>query len=316
MRKASSIKYKLTYKDFEDVLEKPLSKLIRKKIDQAKFKYQKLTPEHKDQCIKKIVQILQSPNIIQAGKHRLDQWEKGWGENLKHFQKSKKEGDVLPYYFGKYPILRFKQEFIEVTSDKFEYYTIVIIVDWLFEKYFQNVGAVYEFGCGTGHHLLRFREFNKNANLYGLDWTTSSQKLVNSIAKKNNDNKLFPKQFDFFNPDSSFKLEKDSAVYTVAALEQIGTRYKPFIKYLLQNKPRICIHVEPIAELLDPENNLLDYLSIEYFKKRNYLSGFLDYLKDLEKMGKIKIYKAQRSFIGSLYIEGYSIIVWSPISYT
>lgn len=312
MRKANSKKYTLTDKDFEGVLEKSLSKLIRKKINQARFKYYKLTPELKDQCIKNIVHLLQSPDIIRAGKHRLDQWEKGWGENLEHFQKNKQERDVLPYYFGKYPILRFKQQFIEAASDKFEYYTLAIIVDWLFEKYFQNVGAIYEFGCGTGHHLLRLRQFNRNANLYGLDWTTASQKLINSVAKERHDKKLFSKQFDFFNPDSLLRLEKDSAIYTVAALEQIGTKYKSFIKYLLQNKPKICVHVEPVAELLDSENNLLDYLSVEYFKKRNYLSGFLDYLKNLEKQGKIKIHQAQRSFIGSLYIEGYSIIVWSP----
>lgn len=311
MRKVGSKKYTLTYKDFESVLEKPLSELIRKKVNQAKFNYHKLTPEQKDQCIKKIVQILQNPNSIRAGKHRLDQWEKGWGENLEHFQKSKRERDILPYYFGKYPILRFKQQFIEATSDKFEYYTLVIIVDWLFEKYFQNVGSIYEFGCGTGHHLLRLREFNKNANLYGLDWATSSQKLINSIAKKSNDKKLFSKQFDFFNPNLSLKLERDSAIYTVAALEQIGTEYKPFIKYLLQNKPKICVHIEPIAELLNSENNLLDYLSVEYFKKRNYLSGFFGYLRDLEKKGKIKVHQVQRTFVGSLYIEGYSIIVWS-----
>lgn len=32
MRKADSKKYRLTYKDFENVLEKPLSKLIKKKL--------------------------------------------------------------------------------------------------------------------------------------------------------------------------------------------------------------------------------------------------------------------------------------------
>ena len=74
----------------------------------------------------------------------------------------------------------------------------------------------------------------------------------------------------------------------------------------------MCIHIEPIEELLD-KNILLDYLSIKYFEKRNYLSGFLSGLKKLEKQNKIKILKADRNNIGSLFIEGYSIIVWQPI---
>ena len=59
--------------------------------------------------------------------------------------------------------------------------------------------------------------------------------------------------------------------------------------------------------------NLVDYLSILYFKKRNYLSGFLLKLRELEEAGKIKIHMAKRTFIGSLYIEGYSVIAWSPV---
>ena len=288
MRKNSPKKYKLRVKDFENILEKPLSKTIKREITQSKLEYNKLSLEQKDQCIKKIVQVLQNPNIIRAGKHRLEQWEKGWSENLENFKKSNKVRDVLPYYFGKYPLLRFKQQFIEATSNKFEYYSLAIIVDWLFEKYFLNIDAIYEFGCGTGHHLLRLRQVNKEAKLYGLDWASSSQKLIHKIANEKADKKLFANRFDFFTPDASFILDKDAAIYTVAALEQIGNGYKPFIKYLIKNNPKVCVHVEPIAELLDPENNLLDYLSVEYFKKRNYLSGFLDYLKYLEKKGKIK----------------------------
>ena len=118
--------------------------------------------------------------------------------------------------------------------------------------------------------------------------------------------------FDFFKPNKKIKIADNSAIYTVAALEQIGSNYKAFVSYLLKNKPDICVHVEPIAELLD-ENRLIDNLSIKYFRKRNYLNGYLDYLKGLEKHGEIKIIEAKRPYIGSLFIEGYSIIVWSPL---
>jgi hypothetical protein len=95
----------------------------------------------------------------------------------------------------------------------------------------------------------------------------------------------------------------------VAALEQIGENFKDFVNFLLEKKPEICIHFEPIDELLD-ENKLIDSLSIKYFRKRNYLNGFLPYLEQLEKENKIEILNKQRIFSGSYFIEGHSLIVW------
>jgi hypothetical protein len=70
--------------------------------------------------------------------------------------------------------------------------------------------------------------------------------------------------------------------------------------------------MEPIDELLD-KDILVDNLSIKYFRKRNYLNGFLPYLESLEEKNKIKILKKQRIFSGSYFIEGHSLIVWKPL---
>jgi hypothetical protein len=115
-------------------------------------------------------------------------------------------------------------------------------------------------------------------------------------------------QFDYFKP--KFIMPENSAVLTVASLEQVGKKFKPFVKYLLQVKPRVVVHIEPIPELLD-KTILIDYLSIKYMAKRKYLTGYLDYLRLLEKNGYIKILEARRSGIGSKFIDGYSIIVWT-----
>ena len=87
-------------------------------------------------------------------------------------------------------------------------------------------------------------------------------------------------------------------------LEQVGHDYKAFISYLLKNKPAICINIEPIAEVLDA-NKLIDNLAIKYFRKRNYLNGYLDYLKKLEKQNKITITEIKRTYIGSMFAECY-----------
>jgi len=99
---------------------------------------------------------------------------------------------------------------------------------------------------------------------------------------------------------------------TVAALEQTGANFIEFVNYLLAKRPSMVLNVEPIGELLD-ENDLLDFLSLEYFKKRNYLAGYLDYLRKLETQGKIQIVDTRRTFIGSMFIDGYSVCAWKPI---
>lgn len=262
------------------------------------MKYRQLSKKEEDEVIIKIIEVLLDPSLPFSGKHRRQQWEKGWGENLK-------SGDITPGYFGKHRVNRINQKFVIGNTKKFEQNMLYSIIDELAWKYLADKKDIYEFGCGTGHNLLRVKKIAKKARLHGFDWTKSSNAIVKKLG-------FDAKTFDFFEPDSSIKLEPNSAVYTVAALEQVGTRFERFLKYLVKNKPSIVVHIEPIPELLD-QTNLLDYLSIKYMKKRKYLNGYLDTLRIMEKNGLIKILEARRSGIGSMFIDGYSIIVWKPI---
>lgn len=301
----------MTSTNVEKMFNEKLSPYVKSRIDEYGFAYYEVTPAERDACIKKIVSALIDPSLIKAGEKRYEQWEKGWSENLENLTNNLDDESIIPHYFGKYNFVRINQRFIKPASKNFEYYSLCSILEWIFDRYIRDATTVYEFGCGTGYHLLHARKINPAVTLWGLDWTSSSQEIIRKFAAKFDDSKLFAHRFDYFNPDKNFILNKDSIVYTVASLEQVGTRYNRFFDYLMENRPRLCIHIEPIAELLD-ENNLLDYLSIEYFKKRNYLSGYLTHLRQLEKQDKLTIHRAQRTFIGSLFIEGYSVIVWSP----
>lgn len=258
--------------------------------------YKNLIKKEEERVLIQIIDTLLDSSLPYSGKHRKEQWEKGWGENLK-------SGNLKPKYFGKYPITRLNGKLVKGVDEQKALYTIV---DELGKKYFKNVSTIIEFGCGTGHNLLRMRNINKNARLVGCDWANSSQKIVSKLGKG-----FYGFNFDFFNPRYPFNMT-DSGVYTVAALEQIGTKYDKFVKLLLLQKPSVVIHIEPIPELLDP-SKLLDYLSIRYMEKRKYLSGYLDYLRKLEKQKKINILEAKRSGIGSMYIDGYSVIIWKPL---
>ena len=259
-------------------------------------KYQLLNNKERDEVIIKIVEKLLDPYLPFSGKHRKEEWERGWQENLI-------AKDTKPRYFGKYNVFRQDGKFVYGVSENYEQESLYLILDELAEKYLFDYDTICEFGCGTGHNLLRLRNVKPDARYIGLDWTKSSNDLVRSLGMEGYN-------FDYFNP--AFEMPHNAAIYTVASLEQTGKKYKKFVKYLLKNKPSIIVHIEPIPELLDA-TKLEDYLSIKYMEKRKYLSGYLDYLRSLEKRGFIKILEARRSGIGSLFIDGYSVIVWKPL---
>lgn len=305
-------KIPVTAKTIEKLWHERLSGYVRTKIARYKLTYSPLSKEEEEQVYIKIINTLLDPFLVYSGPHRLKQWEKGWGQNLTELEKAKTADAVFPRYFGKYAVNRFDRQFVKGVSPHYERNMLYVILDYVFDKYFRKFGNIYEFGCGTGHNLLKLREANPSANLFGLDWATSSQRIIKKMVASGLAKNITDHHFDFFKPDYKIKLAPRSAIYTVAALEQVGTNYKKFVSYLLQNKPAICIHIEPIAEMLD-ENRLIDNLSVKYFRKRKYLEGFLNYLKELEKENKLKIIKTKRTFIGSMYIEGYSIVVWKPL---
>lgn len=303
---------KLTPGNFEKAFGEKLNQYVRGKIRRYNFCYRQPTQKERDVLVKKILEVLLDQSIEPVGRGRLSKWEKGWNENLNKYQKLAAPKNLSPIYFGKYKCIRWNQDFIIPLSKNFEENSLSLIENWLFDKYLRRTKTIYEFGCGTGHNLLSLRAINPKAKIWGLDWAKSSQKLIEEIRKKTSDHNIYGRNFDFFNPDPLFKLDKKGVVVTVASLEQTGREFKKFIDYLLKEKPKLVIHIEPIYELLD-KNNLFDYLSLKYFQKRNYLWGLLDYLRRLEIQKKIKIIRAQRTYVGSLFIDGYSVVIWKTI---
>ncbi len=249
-----------------------------------------LTQKETDKVIIQILDTLLDKSLPFSGEHRYKQWEKGWDENLK-------TGNLKPKYFDKYPVTRLNGEFVRGQDEQESLYSIL---DDLANRYLTDFPeTICEFGCGTGHNLVRLRDRFPHLTYVGLDWTKSSNKLINSLG-------MTGIKFDYFNP--KWDMPRGSSVFTVASLEQVGKKYKKFVKYILKQQPRVVIHIEPIPELLD-HTKLIDYLSIKYMEKRKYL----DYLRSLEKRGHIMIHEARRSGIGSMFIDGYSVIVWSPL---
>jgi hypothetical protein len=298
---------KITYLDFENILGFKLSETLKKTITDFDLTYRELSKNERDNYFLHVFEVLTS-DITKSGEHRINEWETGWAENLNSFKLTNNPEKLTPKYHGKNRIVRWNGDVVMPITDNFDYKIHICFVDAILEKYLKNIENVFEFGCGPSYHLTRLYNKNKNLNLTGLDWATSSQKIISEINIFLNSS-ITGINFNFFKPNFDINIPKNSAIYTVAALEQVGENFKDYVDFLINKSPDICIHMEPIDELLD-KDNLIDNLSIKYFRKRNYLSKFLPYLENLEKLGKIEIIKKQRIFSGSYFIEGHSLIVW------
>ncbi len=274
------------------------------------FSYETLEGDALQEVILKITRDLDKGIFSVSGNNRKNDWEKGWNENLQAFKASNFDRRALrPKYLMKNPIKRLFRRFVIPKDPHFEvnFYTVYRI--FLFKNFLAGYDHIFEFGCGTGQNLLLLGDIFPDKKLYGLDWAQSAVDLVNAIGKTDNPN-LKGIHFDFFHPDYSLKVPTNSAFITFNSLEQIGGNHEPFIKFVLEKKPAMCINSEPLVELYD-DNNLLDYLAKKYHKARNYLEGYIPTLKTLEEEGKIEIRSLRRIEFGSLYHEGYSLAVWS-----
>lgn len=298
--------------EFQRAFGEALDPWVAWRIDALDIRCRKMNQAERDGWIRRMVQALVEESPSRAGKSRQGDWETGWGQNLAAFREDPTFESILPKYFGKYPVLRFCGDLVVPDGPGCEYAMLSALQYWLFHRWLADAPSVYEFGCGTGHNLFRVREVNPTARLYGCDWAASSNELIAAMAENGLLGDLAPMRFDLFRPDRSRKLDSGAAVYTMAALEQVGTEFGPFLDFLIESRPSVCLHIEPVAELLNQER-LMDYLSVRYFEKRGYLRGFLDELRRREAAGQLEILKAARTNVGSLFIEGYSAVVWRPL---
>lgn len=290
-----------------------ISSDVRDIIQETDFRYEKLGADEQQKLMMEIHTAIETNGFPRAGRERRKIWEESWKERLLNFKSHHgRLEELVPDFLNTRSVIRLNQEYVRTLDPNFEFNFFNIFRRWLFKKYLCDVPAVYEFGCGSGFNLVSLGELYPQKRLYGLDWSASSIELVDQIAGISGLN-VQGRHFDFFLIDPAIRLEPSSGVLTVCALEQVGRDFGGFISFLLKESPAICVHVEPLVELYD-ENNPVDRLAAGYHRKRGYLEGFLDHLKELESKRRIRIDKIQRLYFGSLYHEGYSYVAWKPLA--
>jgi tRNA G46 methylase TrmB len=277
------------------------------------FTYQPLSQEERDQVILEILKKLDSNQFTRVGQHREKIWSEVWEEYLQKFINSTDYSlEVLnPHFMNPSAIVRLNGDYVKTSHRQFELNFFKVFRLWVFQKYLANYSTIYEFGCGSAFNLVSLAKLYPDKQLIGLDWAASSAQLVSAIAKVYGFN-MTGGRFDFFCVDHNLRIAPNSAFMTMCALEQIGNRHKDFLEFVLEKRPKLCIQMEPLCELYN-ENNLVDYLALKYHKQRGYLDGYLTHLRRLESDQRILIQQVKRMSFGSLYSEGYSLVVWQPI---
>lgn len=302
---------RISAEELETVLGTRFSSVIRALVDESDLRYELLQPDERDAYLLDVIETLMRSDHVVSGEHRRPDWEAGWSENLNQFRATGDLSCLVPRYHSKHILVRWRQQIVKPLSRNFDYEIHRILVDWCIDEYMRKADAIFEFGCGPAYHLLRARSYNAGARLVGMDWTVASQEIIAEVVRRGIDTNAEGRHLDFLKPDYSIGIPSNSAIYTVAALEQLGPRFDNFLDFLLDKKPAICVHLEPIDEVMD-SHQILDRLSVLYSRKRNYLTGFLTRLRSLEQEGKITIHKVQRTYTGSYFLEGHTLVVWSP----
>jgi SAM-dependent methyltransferase len=274
------------------------------------FRYRILRDDALKDTVLKVIKTMDESPLSVSGRNRHQDWEKGWGENLQEFQKSKGDLDALvPKYMHKFPMKRLFADYIEPLDRDFEINFYKVYRHYLFKTYLAGYDPVFEFGCGTGYNLAIMARLFPEKSFWGLDWSENAVSIVDALAFSLGLERLRGRLFDYFSPDDSLEIPGNAAVITLNSLEQMGDDYGNFLDFLLRKSPPLCINSEPFVEMYD-ESDLLDYLAARYHRRRNYLRGYLPALKRLEADGIIEILKEQRVRLGNLFHDGYSLVIW------
>lgn len=272
--------------------------------------YREASEEELQEYISWVSSLIDSPRIVRRTQENYEAWERGWGEQSQELAGSSiTVSDLKPKYFRPNKFFRYNKTIIIPDNPHLEYDLFTIARHILFFQFLSNAEFAYELGCGSCQNLLSLHQLFSSKRLVGLDWAPSSIKIAEQLHAQVSGN-ISGMLFDMAHPLADVRLDGSCAVFSVHALEQLGVQHEELLSFLLEARPGLVLHYEPILEFYD-QDNILDQLAYRYSMKRNYLFGFFKSLCQLRDAGKIEILKAYRPFLGGVIHEA-SVIAWRP----
>ena len=255
-----------------------------------------------------MVDFLLKPGVPSGPKY-LPNWEKGWAENRRLYELQRHLSSLIPAYIHKNKIFRFGGQFFTSPNPLFEAHLARVILGHYVQKYLSNATTIVEVGSGSCHYAYWLADRYPEKLVFALDWSEEANRIARLVSEDLANFRGF--QFDMFSPRPHNFGPSSNALVTVGALEHIGTNFSPLLDWIQSSNFDVIVHLEPILELYD-EHNLVDFLSVQYLLKRNWLRGYLPRLEHLEELGEIEILEKRRIF-GSTFHETYTALVWRTI---
>ena len=171
--------------------------------------------------------------------------------------------------------------------------------------------TIVELGSGWGRNLFYFLLKKLCHRVIGGEYTKEGRLVSEFISEKFK----LPAEFfhfDYYNPHEQFMQKlAGTVVFTHNSVEQIRHIPEETIQSLIESKPRVVIHFEPVYEYCD-KNTLLHYLWKRYTLMNDYNRNLLTVLKKFESSGKLRIIDEKVHTIGLNAFNPGSFIVWEP----
>lgn len=287
---------------------------FRKAMPQSwpKLAYRVLAGRERDEVLLSILRRMdKGARVVGANDNTV--WERGWGEIRDRIRSLGFHPDRLrPQYFDHHRILRLEGDWIAAEDISFVYHFDNILRRAMFQRWLGDARRIVELGCGTGNSQLMLAEMFPEVELVGSDWATPSQDLVRLISQHLG-RPIRATRFNMLDLSGwdDLAIDRQTTVLTVHALEQLGSSHGRLLDRLIAARPRLCVHMEPIAEFYD-STTLFDYLALRYHRHRNYLDGWLTALRGRAVSGEIELVEERRLHFGDRYHEAYSVVVWRP----
>lgn len=261
--------------------------------------------DERGRWIEEIIQRVEADTQIIGAPERAAVWEAGWAEAHRKFRENPVAESLIPAFIHRDRPIRWYGDLYH-QDDELNELALVRSTQAMLGDYLAECDHIAEFGCGTGFNLVALADRFPAKDFYGLDFAQSAMDLVQD-ARNALKLRISARRFDMLNPDYSVSFGEFGA-FTFGAVEQLASKFQPFMEYLITQRPKIVVHIEPVVELYDP-TVLLDALAISFHRKRGYTEGLLPWLKN---DGRVEVVEVRKAQFGSLMHCGYSMIVWRP----
>lgn len=146
------LKKALTIRDFANLFGIPVEKVPQncaEIVSQNNFSFSPVDYKQRDEIILMILKNINSGSLFSAGGDESKKiWEERWTEKLAGFKKSGYNlTELIPEFFREGDILRLCGNFVIAGNQSFRLNFHKFLCRLIYQKYFCDVGAIYEFGC-------------------------------------------------------------------------------------------------------------------------------------------------------------------------